>query len=154
MNEHIQLKIGNLPKAMGTLVHSNQFLKMTSVSTLGLCLLLVGLLYLSLSKPPTVLAMNPNAELYRAVDPPKLSARLKKPSGPISTIGTNGNLRPWGSAYERPRRSCFRRIAPPLKSPWARLSSSRPIKRCRRRSIQIASQSVLRNGRSRCRETA
>jgi hypothetical protein len=71
MNENIQLKVGKLPRAMGALVHSNQFLKMTTVSTLGLCVLLACLLYVSFSKPPTVLAMNSNAELYNPVDLPK-----------------------------------------------------------------------------------
>jgi hypothetical protein len=71
MNQNIQLKIGKLPKAMGALVHSNQFLKISALTYLGLCALLICYQFLSLSKPPTVLAMSPNAEPYRVVDPPK-----------------------------------------------------------------------------------
>lgn len=71
MNQNIQLKVGKLPQAMGALVHSNQFLKMTTVSTLGLCVLLTCLLYVSFSQPPTVLALNSNAEPYSPVDLPK-----------------------------------------------------------------------------------
>jgi len=71
MNQNIQLKVGKLPSAMGALVHSNQFLKMTTVSMLGLCLLLTSLLYVSIGRPPTVLAMNSSAEMYSPVDLPK-----------------------------------------------------------------------------------
>jgi hypothetical protein len=71
MNQKIQLKIGKFPKAMGALVHSNQFLKISALAYLGFCVLLIGYQFLLLTKPPTILTMSPNAEPYRVVDPPK-----------------------------------------------------------------------------------
>lgn len=78
MNQSIQLKMKAFPKALGELTHSNQFLKLTAFVSLGLCLLLAGLIYLLASKPPVVLSMAPDASLYESIAEPKAENAIRQ----------------------------------------------------------------------------
>lgn len=78
MNQTIQLKIKKLPKALGELTHSNQFLKMSAFFSYGLCLLLAGAIYLLAGKAPIVLSMAPDASLYEAIAEPKAENAVRQ----------------------------------------------------------------------------
>ncbi len=78
MNQTIQLKIKKLPKALGELTHSNQFLKMSAFFSYGLCLLLAGAIYLLAGKAPVVLSMAPDASLYEPIAEPKAENAIRQ----------------------------------------------------------------------------
>lgn len=78
MNQSIQLKMKALPRALGELTHSNQFLKISAFISFGLCLLLAGVICLLVSKPPVVLSMAPDASLYEAIAEPKAENAIRQ----------------------------------------------------------------------------
>lgn len=78
MNQSIQLKMKALPKALGELAHSNQFLKLSALISFALCLLLAGAIYLLASKPPVVLSMAPDASLYETIAEPKAENAIRQ----------------------------------------------------------------------------
>ncbi len=57
MNETVLLKKPNLPKMIGELVHSNQFLKIFAIASLSTGILAVVALLVALTKDPTVLPL-------------------------------------------------------------------------------------------------
>lgn len=66
----IALRSSRVPRLLGELSHSNQFLKMFAVSSMVLCLLTMAVLTIQLSKEPTVIALGARgADLERIMTP-------------------------------------------------------------------------------------
>ncbi len=78
MNQTIQLKLKKLPKALGELAHSNQFLKMSAFSSYGICVLLIGIIFYQAGKPPMVLPLAPDASLYQSTEQPKPEIEVRQ----------------------------------------------------------------------------
>lgn len=77
MNSKISLKAVKFPKVIADLSHSNQFLKVFSISTLGLlAFALVVILVLS-TKEPVVLTLTPTGERLQSVSLPKPEDEIK-----------------------------------------------------------------------------
>lgn len=66
-----KLQNSKLPKMLGELIHSNQFLKMFSIYALTLALVTGLALLLVITKEPTVLTLNMNGEVVNQVKMPK-----------------------------------------------------------------------------------
>lgn len=71
MQTHIALKELKLPKMLAELTHSNQFLKIFSVSCLALSLLSLVLIFVLATKKPVVLSFNSGAEVLDQSPMPK-----------------------------------------------------------------------------------
>ncbi|MGE3756445.1 MAG: hypothetical protein AB7H97_01750 [Pseudobdellovibrionaceae bacterium] len=71
MNESMQLKIRKLPKALGELSHSNQFLKISTFSLLVLCGLMLMILFYQTTKAPIVLSITPDGSVYKEAPKPE-----------------------------------------------------------------------------------
>ncbi len=78
MNTQIELKGPLFPKALANLTHSNQFLKLFSVSMLIINILSLFLVILLTSKVPTVLAFSSKAQIYEKLDMPKLEDQVRE----------------------------------------------------------------------------
>ncbi len=78
MNQSIQLKMKKLPKALGELTHSNQFLKMSAFSSYLLCGLLITLLFYQAIKPTAVITLAPDASVYQNIDAPKPENEIRQ----------------------------------------------------------------------------
>jgi len=78
MNQSIQLKLKKLPKALGELAHSNQFLKISAFSAYGLCGLLITLLFYQAIKPTAVLTLTPEAFVYQAAPKPNPKIEIER----------------------------------------------------------------------------
>lgn len=83
MNEPIHFKNSNLPKLLGDLMHSNQFLKIFSISAILLSLISMTVVLVIAGKAPTVLPLAPDGTLIeRAREIPKpeveIQAALKR----------------------------------------------------------------------------
>lgn len=78
MNPSIQLKIKKLPKALGELTHSNQFLKMSAFYSYGLCLFLTGIIFVFATRPPQVLTLAPDASVYEVIAEPKVESAVRQ----------------------------------------------------------------------------
>lgn len=70
MNKIIQLKNTKLPKMLGDLMHSNQFLKLFALISLGITALVMIVLSVVMTRPPLVLTLTPNASLLEKVELP------------------------------------------------------------------------------------
>lgn len=77
MTNAIILKTSKLPRIVGELTHSIQFLKIFSLSALGVCLGLVFVLLLVVEKPPVVLTLTPEAIPQRVIEPPKAETQVR-----------------------------------------------------------------------------
>lgn len=71
MNQTVLLKASKLPKVLGELAHSIQFLKVFSLSALGVSLLLTMTLALLVRRPPVILTLQPSAIPLDRVDAPR-----------------------------------------------------------------------------------
>lgn len=78
MNQKIQLKIKKLPQALGELTHSNQFLKISALSSFFLCALMMGLLFIQSSKPPIILTFDEKANVIESVSQPKPELEIER----------------------------------------------------------------------------
>ena len=78
MNQSIQLKIKRLPKALGELTHSNQFLKMSVFFSYGLCVLMMGAVYLLAAKAPVILSLAPDASVYQSIAAPNPESEVRQ----------------------------------------------------------------------------
>ncbi len=77
MNTPVKLTASKLPKILSDLSHSNQFLKVFSLSCLCVLLLtIVAVLVLS-SKAPVVLTLTPEGNRLEAATPPKAEDEIK-----------------------------------------------------------------------------
>ena len=66
-----KLRLPKLPKALGDLAHSNQFLKISVFASYGLCILMVVVTLVLSRREPVVLALTPTAGLYDPADMPR-----------------------------------------------------------------------------------
>lgn len=78
MNQSIQLKFKKLPRALAELTHSNHFLKLSAFYAYGLCILLIGVVYVLASKPPEVLTLTPDAALYERIAEPVRESAVRR----------------------------------------------------------------------------
>lgn len=69
--KQLKLHVPKLPRSIGELTHSNQFLKFNVLASYVVSLLLIALLFCNSSRPPTVLTLTPSATPYENVQPPK-----------------------------------------------------------------------------------
>jgi hypothetical protein len=77
MNKVIQLKNSKLPKMLGELTHSNQFLKFFALIALGAALILTVALMLATNKDPIVLTLTPSAGLLENAPMPNPESEIK-----------------------------------------------------------------------------
>ena len=93
MNETIHLKNSNLPKMIGDLLHSNQFLKFFSVVALGMATISMAVVLCTVNKAPTVIPLSPNGNIIEKSD------ALPKPEDEVeAAIKRYVNLRYWWDA--------------------------------------------------------
>lgn len=78
MNQSIQLKMKKLPKLLGELTHSNQFLKLSVFSAYLLCGLLITLVFFQAIRPAPVLTLAPDASLYQSSPKPKPEIEIER----------------------------------------------------------------------------
>ena len=71
MNKMIQLKNARLPKMMGELVHSNQFLKLFALISIGMTALMMVVFAIYTTRPPIVLTLAPSANTLEEKPLPK-----------------------------------------------------------------------------------
>lgn len=77
MQNKLHLKSSSMPKMMGSLMHSNQFLKIFSLTALCLSIVLgLGLMF-SLNKEPLVITLTPDGNILAKVDYPKPVDEIK-----------------------------------------------------------------------------
>lgn len=69
--KQLKLQLPKLPRTVGELMHSNQFLKFNVVAAYILVIFTVALLFVEISKPPVFLALSPTALPFEAATPPK-----------------------------------------------------------------------------------
>lgn len=70
MQTKIQIKALKLPKLLGDLTHSNQFLKMFSISLVGITGLALTLIFVLSTRAPVVLTLSQSAEPVTQLSPP------------------------------------------------------------------------------------
>ena len=70
MQTNVQIKSLKLPKLLGDLTHSNQFLKMFSISMAGITGLALMLIFVLATRNPVVLTLNPSAQPVNQVSLP------------------------------------------------------------------------------------
>lgn len=81
MNQPIKLKISRYPKMMSLLLHSNQFLKMFSVGSLGINLMLIFALVSILGQPPVIVAFSEKGVPLAEVTEVKAEDQIKAALG-------------------------------------------------------------------------
>lgn len=77
MQTKIQIKSLKLPKLLGDLTHSNQFLKMFSISASVLTAICMVLVLLLTMHQPIVLTLNTNAKPVDQVSPPNIEQEVQ-----------------------------------------------------------------------------
>lgn len=71
MESKFKIKTAALPKMLADLSHSNQFLKVFSLASIGLCFFVVLFAAIVGSREPIVLTLSPNAQELERTKPPK-----------------------------------------------------------------------------------
>jgi hypothetical protein len=74
----IGFRAGSFPKMLADLSHSNQFLKMFSVGSLGVSLGLLILVFVAYTRPPVVLALSPKALPLQRVEMPSPEIEVRE----------------------------------------------------------------------------
>ena len=77
MNQLIKLKTAKLPKILSDLTHSNQFLKVFSISALGVATVTLILAIVLAIKAPVVLTLGATGEKLEEADLPKPEDQIK-----------------------------------------------------------------------------
>lgn len=77
MNKIIQLKNTRLPRMLGELSHSNQFLKLFALISIGITALVVIALTIVVTKPPIILTLSPSATILEKTDLPSPENEIK-----------------------------------------------------------------------------
>jgi hypothetical protein len=77
MNKVIQLKNSKLPRMLGELTHSNQFLKFFALIALGASLVSTVALVIATNKDPIVLTLTPNATPLENAPMPNPESEIK-----------------------------------------------------------------------------
>ncbi len=74
----LQLQTNHLPKMLGELMHSNQFLKVFSISALVLVLMVLGVLMVMASKEPLVITLGPDGQALSRILAPKVEDQIRE----------------------------------------------------------------------------
>lgn len=77
MNSSVKLTAAKLPKMLSDLSHSNQFLKVFSISTIGVLTIALVLIFVLSSKDPLVLTLTPNGEKLESIELPKPEDQIR-----------------------------------------------------------------------------
>jgi hypothetical protein len=77
MNTKIKLEVSRLPKAMSELLHSNQFLKLFSIFSVGVSALSLILNIVMMTRPPLILTLAADAKQLEQRDIPKPEDEIK-----------------------------------------------------------------------------
>lgn len=77
MTQAIRLKFKSIPKALGELAHSNQFLKISAFYAYGLCLLLAAIIFYQAMRPPVIISLAPDASIYQRSELPLPEVEVK-----------------------------------------------------------------------------
>lgn len=70
MNKIIQLKNTRLPRMLGDLTHSNQFLKLFALISIGITAIVVIALTIVVTKPPVILTLTPTGTILEKTELP------------------------------------------------------------------------------------
>lgn len=71
MNQNMKLETARLPKMLAEFTHSNQILKVFAVLGMALALVCGGLLYVTGTRPPVILALSPSGAALEQTALPK-----------------------------------------------------------------------------------
>ncbi len=74
----INLKNAQLPKMIGDLMHSNQFLKIFSLSAAILVFMVLGVLMVMATKDPLVITLGPDGKAFERVILPKAEDQIRE----------------------------------------------------------------------------
>lgn len=74
----IALRTSRVPKFMSELSHSNQFLKVFSVSALIVCIITLAILSMQLSQGPMIIALGPDGKALERIFLPKPEDQIKE----------------------------------------------------------------------------
>ena len=74
----IGLKNAQLPKMIGQLMHSNQFLKVFSISSLALVFMVLGMILVMATKEPMVITLGPDGKAIERTVLPKAEDQIRE----------------------------------------------------------------------------
>lgn len=74
----IELKNAQLPKMIGQLMHSNQFLKVFSISSLALVFMVLGVILVMATKEPMVITLGPDGKAIERTVLPKAEDQIRE----------------------------------------------------------------------------
>ena len=77
-NQSKNLKMSSLPKAIGELTHSNQFLKVFALSALTLVLMVLAIILVIVFKEPQVITLNSDGKTIERVTLPKAEDQIRE----------------------------------------------------------------------------
>lgn len=77
-NKPTNLKMPSLPKIVGELVHSNQFLKVFSIATLVLLFMVLGIVMVIVTKEPMVITLGPDGKAIERTILPKAEDQIRE----------------------------------------------------------------------------
>jgi len=77
-NKSTNLKMPSLPKIVGELVHSNQFLKVFSIAALVLLFMVLGIVMAIVTKEPMVITLGPDGKAIERVAMPKAEDQIRE----------------------------------------------------------------------------
>lgn len=72
------LKMPSLPKMVGELMHSNQFLKVFSIAALVLLFMVVGVVLVMVTKEPMVITLSPDGKAIERTVQPKAEDQIRE----------------------------------------------------------------------------
>lgn len=74
----IGLKNAQLPKMIGQLMHSNQFLKVFSITSLSLVFMVLGVILVMATKEPMVITLGPDGKAIERTSLPKAEDQIRE----------------------------------------------------------------------------
>jgi hypothetical protein len=77
-NKPTNLKMPSLPKIVGELVHSNQFLKVFSIAALVLLFMVLGIIMAIVTKEPMVITLGPDGKAIERTILPKAEDQIRE----------------------------------------------------------------------------
>ena len=77
-NQSKNLKMSSLPKAIGELTHSNQFLKVFALSALTLVFMVLAIILVIVFKEPQVITLNSDGKTIERVTLPKAEDQIRE----------------------------------------------------------------------------
>lgn len=77
-NKSVNLKMSSLPKVVGELMHSNQFLKIFSIFALVLVFMVLGVVLVMASKEPMVISLGPDGKAIERTILPKAEDQIRE----------------------------------------------------------------------------